>query len=65
PFSMLISWVFFTMEQVGEFSENPFDSAVNDIPMTTICRNLEIEILELLGKTDLPPKIEPHDDMML
>ncbi|MGL4599525.1 MAG: bestrophin family protein, partial [Bacteroidia bacterium] len=31
PFSMLISWVFFTMEQVGEFSENPFDSAVNDI----------------------------------
>jgi ion channel-forming bestrophin family protein len=65
PFSMLISWVFFTMEQVGEFSENPFDSAVNDIPMTTICRNLEIEILELLGKTDLPSKIEPHDDMML
>ncbi len=65
PFSMLISWVFFTMEQIGEFSENPFDNSVNDIPITSICRNIEIDIKEFLGETDLPPKLNPVDDVLL
>lgn len=65
PFSMLISWVFNTMEQVGEFSENPFDNAVNDIPITSICRNIEIDVKELLGEDDLPSKIQPVNDVLL
>lgn len=65
PFSMLISWVFFTMEQIGEYSENPFDSSINDTPISAICRNIEIDIKEMLGDTDLPPKINPHDNVLL
>jgi putative membrane protein len=65
PFSLLISWVFYTMEQIGEYSENPFDNAVNDIPLSTICRNIEIDIMELLGETKLPEKIVPIDDVLL
>lgn len=65
PFSMLISWVFYTMEQIGEFSENPFDNAVNDIPITAICRNIEIDIKELMGETDLPEKYQPIDNILL
>jgi putative membrane protein len=65
PFSMLISWVFFTMEQIGEFSENPFDNAVNDIPISTICRNIEIDIKELLNESNLPVKLNPVNDVLL
>jgi ion channel-forming bestrophin family protein len=65
PFSLLISWVFYTMEQIGEYSENPFDNAVNDVPITTICRNIEIDIKELLGETDLPEKIQPDNNILL
>lgn len=65
PFSMLISWIFMTMEQIGETSENPFDNGAADTPISTICRNIEIDILELLGETDLPPKIEPFKGVML
>lgn len=65
PFSVLISWVFMTMEQIGEASESPFDNGVNDTPISTICRNIEIDILEMLGETDLPPKIEPFNDVLL
>lgn len=65
PFTLLISWVFYTMEQIGEYSENPFDNAVNDTPITTICRNIEIDIKELLGETDLPEKIQPENDVLL
>ncbi len=65
PFAMLISWVFFTMEQIGEYSENPFDNAVNDIPLSAICRNIEIDIKEFLGETELPAKLNPVDDLLL
>lgn len=65
PFSLLISWVFFTMEQIGEFSENPFDNAVNDTPLSAICRNIEIDIKEFLGEENLPLKLVPQNDVLL
>lgn len=65
PFSLLISWVFMTMEQIGEASENPFDNGINDTPISTICRNIEIDILEMMDETNLPPKIEPFNNVML
>lgn len=65
PFAVLISWVFMTMEQIGEASENPFDNGLNDTPISTICRNIEIDILELLDETNLPEKIEPYNNVLL
>jgi len=65
PFSLLVSWVFYTMEQIGEYSENPFDNGINDTPISTICRNIEIDLLEMLGEKNLPEKIQPYHDIML
>jgi ion channel-forming bestrophin family protein len=65
PFTVLISWVFMTMEQIGEASENPFDNGINDTPISSICRNIEIDILEMLDETNLPAKIEPFNDILL
>ncbi|MBP4139240.1 bestrophin family protein [Flavobacterium geliluteum] len=65
PFSMLISWVFFTMEQIGEYSENPFDNSINDIPISAICINIEIDIKEMLDDTDLPAKLQPENNVLL
>jgi putative membrane protein len=65
PFSTLISWIFLTMEQVGDTSEDPFAMGLNDVPLTSICRNIEIELLEMLGQTDLPERIKPKCDVLL
>ncbi|TPG67152.1 bestrophin family protein [Hymenobacter nivis] len=64
PFSVLVSWVFNTIEMVGHISENPFDNTINDVPMTAISRSIEIDLRELLGETQLPPKIEPVEDAL-
>ena len=64
PFSMLVSWVFNVMEVVGHTSENPFENDIYDVPMTAICRSIEIDLRELLGETELPPKIEPVQDVL-
>ncbi|HEX2533364.1 MAG TPA: bestrophin family ion channel [Chitinophagaceae bacterium] len=65
PFTMLIAWVFNVMEQVGDASENPFDNGINDVPMTAICRNVEIEFRELLGEKELPPRKQPVEGILM
>ncbi len=65
PFCVLISWVFITMEIVGDNSEDPFEGFINDVPMTALCRTIEIDLREMLGETDLPPGIKPEHDILL
>ncbi|WP_245328327.1 bestrophin family protein [Hymenobacter aquaticus] len=64
PFSVLVSWVFNTIEVVGHTSENPFDNQMNDVPMTALCRSIEIDLREMLGETTLPSRLEPIDDIL-
>ena len=65
PFSTVISWIFMTMEIVGDNSEDPFENFINDVPMTALCRNIEIDLREMLGETDLPPRILPVDGILM
>ncbi len=65
PLCTLIAWIYNTMEQIGDSSENPFENAVNDIPMSAICRNIEIDLRELLGETEFPERIKAVDDVLL
>jgi putative membrane protein len=48
PFAALSGWIFTTMERIGETSENPFEGSANDVPITTISRNIEIDMQEML-----------------
>ncbi len=65
PFSVLISWVFLMMELVGDYSENPFEGLGNDIPMLALTRTIEIDMREMLDETDLPPKIEAVNGVLM
>jgi putative membrane protein len=65
PFSVLISWMYGSLEQVGEGTENPFEGNSNDVPVTQLSRNAEIDMLEMLGEARLPPPVEPQHDVVL
>jgi putative membrane protein len=65
PFTTIISWVFMTIEIVGDNSEDPFENFINDVPMTALCRNIEIDLREMLGETELPPRILPKDGILM
>lgn len=58
PVCVLVSWIFITMEMVGDNSEDPFENFTSDVPMTALCRTIEIDLREMLGETDLPPKTQ-------
>ena len=65
PFSMLISWVYTSLEQVGESTENPFEGSANDVPISQMSRTIEIDMREMLGETDLPPALQPKNNIIL
>lgn len=65
PFAALVGWVFILMELIGDYSENPFGGLPNDVPMLAICRSIEIDLLEMIGETDIPKPIEPQRDLLL
>jgi len=49
PFTVIVSWIFHTMERIGETTENPFEGNANDIPITTMSRGIEIDIRQMIG----------------
>ncbi|AMR28518.1 hypothetical protein A0257_16400 [Hymenobacter psoromatis] len=64
PFAAVVSWVYNTIERVGHRSEDPFDNLENDVPITAICRSIEIDLRQLLGEDHLPPPTQPVEDVL-
>jgi putative membrane protein len=65
PLSVVISWVYASLDQVGESTENPFEGGANDVPISQLSRAAEIDMLEMIGEAALPLPLEPLNDVML
>lgn len=65
PFSVIVSWVFQTMERIGRTGENPFEGSANDVPISTIARGIEIDLRQNLGEReeDIPDQFEMKLDV--
>ncbi len=62
PFSMVVMWVFHTIERIGRASENPFEGTANDVPISTIARAIEIDLLQMLDgpQAQTPEPLTPE-----
>ncbi len=65
PFNLVVTWVFMLMEYTGDVSENPFEGLINDVPLRSIVRTIEIDLLDMLGEDHLPEKIQPEYGILL
>ncbi|MDQ1139353.1 bestrophin family protein [Pedobacter agri] len=65
PFGTIVGWIYVVMELIGDYSENPFEGLGTDIPMLSICRTIEIDLLQMLGETELPQPIQPVNDILM
>ena len=67
PFTVIVSWVFHTMQRIGTIGENPFEGGANDVPISTIARGIEIDIREMIDedKENIPePLVSLHHVQM-
>lgn len=65
PLTAVVIWVFFLMEKIGDYSENPFEGTYNDVPITSIARGIEIDLREMIGDENIPGPIEAENGFLL
>ena len=65
PFAAILTWVFHTLDTVGESSVNPFEGSANDVPISQISRTIEIDMRDMLDENELPAPISPKNDIVL
>ncbi len=63
--SALLIWVFFLMEKIGDYSENPFEGSYNDVPITTIARGIEIDLREMIDDSDIPGPVVDENGFLM
>ncbi|MFY3548011.1 bestrophin family protein [Achromobacter insolitus] len=54
PFSVIISWIYTSLEQVGESTENPFEGSANDVPISRLSAMIERDLNQMAGQAAMP-----------
>jgi putative membrane protein len=64
PFgSAVAGFMYLAVLQIGDDLVDPFANTVHDVPLTAMCRTIEIDLLQVIGR-DAPPKLEPQDGIL-
>ena len=63
--SAIIIWVFFLMEKIGDYSENPFEGTYNDVPVTSISIGIEIDLREMIDDQNIPKAVEASNGFLM
>jgi len=65
PITFVISFLFFYVENISYVLQNPFENGPNDIPMTSLCRTIEINLLQIIEDPNIPDKILPKNGFVM
>lgn len=63
--SVAIAFAFTILDKAGVVTENPFANSVHAIPMEAISRDIERELLRMVGAAALPPRLEAVDGVVM
>jgi ion channel-forming bestrophin family protein len=59
PVTVLIAFIFVALDKIGANIENPFENTIHDTPISNLSRTIEINLRQMLGEKELPPRVEP------
>jgi putative membrane protein len=65
PFSTLSTWIFTTLEKIGEATESPFEGSANDVPITAMSRAIEIDLREMFDEENIPQPLKPENNILV
>ncbi len=60
-FGALVGYIFLTTHSVGQTLVNPFEPLPTGVALDQITRTIEINLLEMLGETEIPEAIQSVD----
>lgn len=66
PFvTLLVSYAFFGLDALGCEVEEPFGTDPHDLPLSSLCRTIEINLRQLLEEKEVPDFLAPVDSVLL
>lgn len=65
PATVVIGFIFYALDAIASGIDNPFNNTLNDTPLNSICRTIEINLRQMLGEEDLPPPVEPVNGFLM
>lgn len=57
--AIILSFAFLLVDRLAIFLQDPFSNRPSDTPVLALSRNIEINLRQMIGETELPEKIEP------
>lgn len=65
PIHIAIGFTFGMIQSIAEAMQDPFENKPNDIPIYAICRNIERNLLEMIGSDSLPKPLNAVDGVLM
>ncbi len=62
---LMVSHAFFGLDDIGDEIEDPFGLEPQHLPLTTICRTIEVNLLQHIDEPKVPELLTPIDDILL
>ena len=62
--STAVGFVFLALEVVGKRLQDPFENDPHDVPLTALCRTIEIDLRGGIGDGPLPAPAAPVDGVL-
>jgi putative membrane protein len=60
----LISHAFLGLDEIGDEIEDPFGIEPQHLPLTTLCRTIEVNLLQHIDESCVPDLLQPVDDVL-
>ncbi|MCC2667862.1 MAG: uncharacterized protein K0Q72_333, partial [Armatimonadetes bacterium] len=61
----LVSHAFFGLDVIGDEIEEPFGVESHHLPLTALCRTIEVNLRQMLGESEVPPFLQPVDGVLM
>lgn len=62
---LVIAFAVLTLSRITLLLENPFGLRANDLPLTALCRTIEIDLRQALDEAEVPPPVAPVHGILL
>jgi putative membrane protein len=62
--STIVGFMLLAMDRVGADLQDPFENRAHDVPLTSLCRTIQIDLEQLTGSATGTPPIRPVEDVL-
>jgi putative membrane protein len=62
--SSIVGFMMLAMDRIGSDLQDPFENRDHDVPLTSICRTIQIDLEQLRGRLDTPAPVRPVNHVL-